>query len=137
MKPTPCGIFLRFDTRILIHLERSQFKKKKGETMVGSFKFLIFFPQFLLLFRKAAAGELPEDSGLNRLATLTDIDVGEVGVGGAATFFESKVNKRDWFIHAIYRLLWLPLVIFQNKYCNLWLHIDYYLCCCLEYRLKS
>ena len=44
------------------------------------------------MFRKAAAGELAEDSGLSRLATLTDVDVGEVGVTGAATFFESKVR---------------------------------------------
>lgn len=88
MKPTPCGIFLWFDNHVLIHLERSQFLF----FLVGSFKFFSFYLQFLLLFRKAAAGELPEDSGLNRLATLTDIDVGQVGVGGAATFFESKVD---------------------------------------------
>ena len=43
------------------------------------------------MFRKAAAGELPEDSGLNRLAALTDIDVHEVGVHEAAHFFQSKV----------------------------------------------
>ena len=47
------------------------------------------------MFRKAAAGELAEDSGLSRLATLTDVDVGEVGVTGAATFFESKV-RASW-----------------------------------------
>lgn len=49
--------------------------------------------QFLLVFRKAAAGELPEDSGLCRLAALTDVDVGQVGVNGAANFFESKVRN--------------------------------------------
>ena len=48
--------------------------------------------QFLLVFRKAAAGELAEDSGLSRLAALTDVDVAAVGVSGAATFFESKVS---------------------------------------------
>lgn len=54
-----------------------------------------FFPllfQFLLVFRKAAAGELAEDSGLSRLAALTNVDVGQVGVTGAANFFESKVR---------------------------------------------
>jgi hypothetical protein len=53
---------------------------------------LLCISQFLLVFRKAAAGELPEDSGLCRLAALTDIDVGQVGVNGAANFFESKVR---------------------------------------------
>ena len=53
---------------------------------------VVFLPfQFLLVFRKAAAGQLVEDSGLSRLAALTDIDVAAVGVSGAATFFESKV----------------------------------------------
>lgn len=47
------------------------------------------------MFRKAAAGELAEDSGLSRLAALTDIDVAQVGVTGAATFFESKVRALD------------------------------------------
>lgn len=44
------------------------------------------------MFRKAAAGELAEDSGLSRLAALTNVDVGQVGVTGAANFFESKVR---------------------------------------------
>jgi len=51
------------------------------------------FREFLLVFRKAAAGELAEDSGLSRLAALTDVDVAAVGVSGAATFFESKIEK--------------------------------------------
>jgi len=51
------------------------------------------FREFLLVFRKAAAGELPEDSGLNRLAALTDIDVHEVGVHEAANFFQSKIEE--------------------------------------------
>lgn len=54
---------------------------------------VVYIAQFLLVFRKAAAGELPEDSGLCRLAALTDIDVGQVGVNGAANFFESKVRS--------------------------------------------
>lgn len=47
--------------------------------------------QFLLIFRKAAAGELAEDSGLSALARLSEIDVSTEGVKGAKTFFEAKV----------------------------------------------
>lgn len=47
--------------------------------------------QFLLIYRKAKAGELAEDSGLSSLAKLTEINVEEVGVGGAKDFFEAKV----------------------------------------------
>lgn len=50
--------------------------------------------QFLLIFRKAAAGELEEGSGLSELARLAEIDVDEVGVGGAAKFFEAKANEQ-------------------------------------------
>lgn len=49
-------------------------------------------PQFLLIFRKAAAGELAEDSGLCVLARLSEIDVSTEGVKGAKTFFEAKVS---------------------------------------------
>jgi hypothetical protein len=48
--------------------------------------------QFLLIYRKARAGELTEESGLNKLAMLTEINVEEVGVGGAKNFFEAKVS---------------------------------------------
>jgi len=51
------------------------------------------FREFLLVFRKAAAGQLEEDSGLSRLAALTDVDVNQVGVSGAATFFQSKIEE--------------------------------------------
>lgn len=50
------------------------------------------FREFLLIFRKAAAGELAEDSGLCALARLSEIDVSEEGVKGAKSFFEAKVN---------------------------------------------
>jgi len=50
--------------------------------------------QFLLIFRKAAAGELDEDSGLSQLAKLAEVDVDEVGVSGAAKFFEAKVKEQ-------------------------------------------
>ena len=53
----------------------------------------ISFREFLIIFRKAAAGELDLESGLGQLATLTEIDVDEVGVGGAKTFFEAKASR--------------------------------------------
>ncbi|XP_046989618.1 EF-hand domain-containing protein D2 homolog [Schistocerca americana] len=53
----------------------------------------ISFREFLLIFRKAAAGELAEDSGLGRLAALTEINVEEVGVTGAKDFFEAKIKE--------------------------------------------
>ena len=49
-------------------------------------------PQFLLIFHKAAAGELQEDSGLMALAKLSEIDVALEGVRGAKDFFEAKVG---------------------------------------------
>ena len=52
----------------------------------------ICFREFLLIFRKAAAGELDLQSGLGQLASLTEVDVDEVGVGGAKNFFEAKVR---------------------------------------------
>ena len=51
-------------------------------------------PQFLLIFRKAAAGELQEDSGLHVLARLSEIDVSTEGVKGAKSFFEAKVRNQ-------------------------------------------
>uniref|UniRef100_H3C9W7 EF-hand domain family, member D2 n=1 Tax=Tetraodon nigroviridis TaxID=99883 RepID=H3C9W7_TETNG len=50
------------------------------------------FREFLLIFRKAAAGELAEDSGLSALARLSEIDVSSEGVKGAKSFFEAKVH---------------------------------------------
>uniref|UniRef100_A0A8C2SMV4 EF-hand domain family member D2 n=1 Tax=Coturnix japonica TaxID=93934 RepID=A0A8C2SMV4_COTJA len=50
------------------------------------------FREFLLIFRKAAAGELQEDSGLHALARLSEIDVSTEGVKGAKSFFEAKVS---------------------------------------------
>lgn len=49
------------------------------------------FHEFMLVFRKARAGELEEDSGLAQLAKLTEIDVDKVGVNGAKEFFEAKI----------------------------------------------
>ncbi|XP_056675681.1 EF-hand domain-containing protein D1-like [Monodelphis domestica] len=50
------------------------------------------FREFLLIFRKAASGELEEDSGLMSLAKLSEIDVAMEGVKGAKNFFEAKVH---------------------------------------------
>ena len=58
----------------------------------------------MLIFRKAAAGELKEDSGLSVLAKQCEVDVHSVGVGGAKNFFEAKVKR---FAH-------LPSIQFGN-----------------------
>lgn len=57
-----------------------------------SLPFSALFPQFLLIFHKAAAGQLQEDSGLMALAKLSEIDVALEGVKGAKDFFEAKVS---------------------------------------------
>ncbi|EAA45232.3 EF-hand domain-containing protein D2 homolog [Anopheles arabiensis] len=54
----------------------------------------ISFREFLLIYRKARAGELVSDSGLGQLARLTEINVDEVGVGGAKSFFEAKIEQQ-------------------------------------------
>nr|CAD7461455.1 unnamed protein product [Timema tahoe] len=53
----------------------------------------ISFREFLLIYRKANAGELLEESGLSKLAKLTEISVEEVGVGGAKNFFQAKIEE--------------------------------------------
>ncbi|XP_022908780.1 EF-hand domain-containing protein D2 homolog [Onthophagus taurus] len=50
------------------------------------------FREFLLVFRKARAGQLAEDSGLAALAKYTEVDVNKVGVNGAKEFFEAKIE---------------------------------------------
>ena len=50
--------------------------------------------QFLLILRKALAGELSEDSGLYDIYRIvTEIDVQKEGVKGAKNFFEAKVRS--------------------------------------------
>lgn len=44
--------------------------------------------------RKAKAGELTSESGLEQLARLTEINVDEVGVNGAKNFFEAKIEEQ-------------------------------------------
>ena len=53
----------------------------------------ISFREFLMIFKKERAGELDLDSGLGQLAKLSEVDVDEVGVTGAKTFFEAKVTS--------------------------------------------
>ncbi|KAL7288968.1 EF-hand domain-containing protein D2 homolog [Trichogramma pretiosum] len=53
----------------------------------------ISFREFLLIYRKARAGELECGSGLVELARLTEVDVDEVGVTGAKNFFEAKIEQ--------------------------------------------
>ena len=67
----------------------------------------ISFREFLLIFRKAAAGELKEDSGLSFLAKQFEIDVDEVGVNGAKDFFEAKV--KDPFSNLEYSSKFVPI----------------------------
>ncbi|XP_026108725.1 EF-hand domain-containing protein D1-like [Carassius auratus] len=50
------------------------------------------YREFLLIFRRAAAGELQEESGLMALARLSEIDVSTEGVLGVRDFFETKVQ---------------------------------------------
>ncbi|XP_028393783.1 EF-hand domain-containing protein D2-like [Dendronephthya gigantea] len=53
----------------------------------------VSFREFLLIFRKAAAGELVDGSGLSELARLSEVDISDVGVKGAKSYFEAKVNE--------------------------------------------
>ncbi|XP_051964530.1 EF-hand domain-containing protein D2-like [Xyrauchen texanus] len=70
------------------HLGLKNMIKEVDEDLDGK----LCFREFLLIFRKAAAGELAEDSGLHVLARLSEIDVSTEGVKGAKTFFEAKVH---------------------------------------------
>ncbi|KAK7135786.1 hypothetical protein R3I94_014459 [Phoxinus phoxinus] len=70
------------------HLGLKNMIKEVDEDLDGK----LSFREFLLIFRKAAAGELAEDSGLHVLACLSEIDVSTEGVKGAKTFFEAKVQ---------------------------------------------
>ncbi|XP_030639876.1 EF-hand domain-containing protein D2 isoform X2 [Chanos chanos] len=70
------------------HLGLKNMIKEVDEDLDGK----LSFREFLLIFRKAAAGELAEDSGLHVLAQLSEIDVSTEGVKGAKSFFEAKVQ---------------------------------------------
>ncbi|KAH0623900.1 hypothetical protein JD844_007089 [Phrynosoma platyrhinos] len=68
------------------HLGLKNMIKEVDEDFDGK----LSFREFLLIFHKAAAGELEEDSGLMALAKLSEIDVALEGVKGAKNFFEAK-----------------------------------------------
>ncbi|XP_029788725.1 EF-hand domain-containing protein D1 [Suricata suricatta] len=70
------------------HLGLKRMIKEVDEDFDGR----LSFREFLLIFHKAAAGELQEDSGLMALAKLSEIDVAQEGVKGAKDFFEAKVQ---------------------------------------------
>ena len=53
----------------------------------------ISFREFLMIFKKASKGELDLESGLGQLATSAEVDIDEVGVGGAKSFFEAKIAE--------------------------------------------
>ena len=68
--------------------------------------------QFLLIFRKAAAGELAQDSGLYELyANVEEIDVDKEGVKGAKNFFEAKVSHIADTLVSYYRVHLLHMCI--------------------------
>ncbi|KAL3861460.1 hypothetical protein ACJMK2_007494 [Sinanodonta woodiana] len=55
----------------------------------------ISFREFLLIFRKAAAGELSQNCGLYELyQNVTEIDVDKEGVAGAKNFFQAKIEQQ-------------------------------------------
>ena len=49
--------------------------------------------EFIAVFKKVASGKLDDSSSLWALAQLTEIDVSEVKVSGAVTFFEAQARK--------------------------------------------
>ncbi|XP_064642277.1 EF-hand domain-containing protein D2-like isoform X1 [Lineus longissimus] len=54
---------------------------------------MISFREFCLVYKKAQDGEL-ECEGLKELCAKTEVDVDEVGVGGAKDFFEAKIKQQ-------------------------------------------
>ncbi|XP_041797192.1 EF-hand domain-containing protein D1 isoform X1 [Chelmon rostratus] len=70
------------------HLGLKNMIKEVDEDFDGK----LSFREFLLIFRRAAAGELQEESGLMALARLSNINVSTEGVMGAKDFFEAKMQ---------------------------------------------
>ena len=52
----------------------------------------ISFFEFLSIFSKATKGELSAIDGLSAFVNMVNVNVSEVGVGGAKNFFEAKAN---------------------------------------------
>uniref|UniRef100_A0A8C2VXV3 EF-hand domain-containing protein n=1 Tax=Chinchilla lanigera TaxID=34839 RepID=A0A8C2VXV3_CHILA len=86
--------FRRYDLKLMMeklgaprtHLGLKSMIKKVDEDFDGK----LSFREFLLIFHKAAAGQLQEDSGLMALAQLSEINVALEGVRGAKDFFQAK-----------------------------------------------
>ena len=74
----------------------------------------------MLVFRKARAGELDENSGLGQLAKLAEIDVEKVGVNGAKEFFEAKVRNTPTYITLLY-LVHKFLLLLQFQHINIYI----------------
>ncbi|XP_033335656.1 EF-hand domain-containing protein D2 homolog Swip-1 isoform X2 [Megalopta genalis] len=55
----------------------------------------ISFREFLLIYRKARAGELEQDSGLGQLARLTEVDVDEIEQLRKASKFEDEIRMEQ------------------------------------------
>ncbi|GFS04636.1 EF-hand domain-containing protein D2 [Elysia marginata] len=73
------------------HISLKNMIKEVDEDFDGK----INFREFLLIFRKAAAGELEEDSGLLALyRNVEEIDVDAEGVKGAKNFFQAKIEQQ-------------------------------------------
>ncbi|TNN33964.1 EF-hand domain-containing protein D1 [Liparis tanakae] len=70
------------------HLGLKNMIKEVDEDFDGK----LSYREFLLIFRRAAAGELQEESGLMALARLSEINVSTEGVMGAKDFFEAKMQ---------------------------------------------
>lgn len=70
------------------HLGLKSMIKEVDEDFDGK----LSFREFLLVFHKAAAGQLQEDGGLMALAQLSEINVALEGVRGAKDFFEAKAR---------------------------------------------
>ncbi|XP_033833558.1 EF-hand domain-containing protein D1 [Periophthalmus magnuspinnatus] len=101
------GMFKRYDTGRdgfidLMELKLMMEKLGAPQTHLGlknmikevdeDFDGKLSFREFLLIFRRAAAGELQEESGLMALARLSEINVSTEGVMGAKDFFEAKAQ---------------------------------------------
>mmetsp|Transcript_16757 Transcript_16757/g.23306 ORF Transcript_16757/g.23306 Transcript_16757/m.23306 type:complete len:188 (+) Transcript_16757:22-585(+) len=71
------------------HVSLKEMIKEVDEDFDG----VVSFREFLLIFRKAAKGELVS-SGLSQLVTASSVDVDKEGVGGAKNFFEAKAAQQ-------------------------------------------
>uniref|UniRef100_A0A4W6C3A4 EF-hand domain family, member D1 n=1 Tax=Lates calcarifer TaxID=8187 RepID=A0A4W6C3A4_LATCA len=95
------------------HLGLKNMIKEVDEDFDGK----LSFREFLLIFRRAAAGELQEESGLMALARLSEINVSTEGVMGAKDFFEAKAQDiaiQKIILHFHFRCMNLALSIWQE-----------------------